>query len=53
MGYSGGFIEQYILPVIYPGNLTRDIQIALGIGVLILNLTIYGIVIYRAVRKKS
>ncbi|MFH1038106.1 MAG: DUF2784 domain-containing protein [PVC group bacterium] len=52
LGYSGGFIEHYILPVIYPGNLTRGIQIAIGIGVLAINLIIYSIVISRALRKK-
>ena len=39
--YSNGFIEQYIIPVIYPEELTRDIQIALGIAVIFLNLFIY------------
>lgn len=39
--YSSGFIEQYIIPVIYPEELTRDIQIALGVAVIFLNLFIY------------
>ena len=41
-GYSGGFIEHYLLPVIYPGALTRGIQIWLGLSVLALNLLAYG-----------
>lgn len=41
-GYEGGFIERYLLPLIYPGQLTRGIQIALGVGVLALNLAIYA-----------
>lgn len=41
-GYEGGFVEHYILPVLYPGELTREIQIALGVGVVVLNLCIYG-----------
>ncbi len=40
-GYSGGFIEHYILPVLYPSALTRDIQLLLGILVIALNLGIY------------
>jgi len=40
--YRGGFIEHYLLPVIYPDQLTREIQWALGLGVLGLNLAIYG-----------
>jgi hypothetical protein len=40
-GYTGGFIEEYILPVIYPVGLTREIQITLGILVIFVNLFIY------------
>ena len=40
-GYSGGFIEHYILPVLYPSDLTRSIQIVLGLLVIALNLAIY------------
>jgi hypothetical protein len=43
-GYSGSFIEHYILPVLYPSALTRDIQLLLGVFVLVLNLGIYGYV---------
>lgn len=39
--YSGGFIEHYILPVLYPAALTRDIQLLLGFLVVALNLSIY------------
>jgi hypothetical protein len=40
--YSGGFIEHYLIPVIYPSELTRSIQIGLGIAVIVLNVIIYG-----------
>ena len=33
-GYAGGFIQHYLLPVIYPEALTRDIQILLGVAVI-------------------
>jgi hypothetical protein len=42
--YGGGFVEHYLLPVIYPGALTREIQIALGIGVLAVNAAAYALV---------
>ena len=42
VGYDTSFIEHYILPIIYPGELTRGIQIFLGLLVLIINLGIYG-----------
>ncbi len=41
-GYSGGFIERYLLPVIYPGALNREIQIWLGLSVLALNAVAYA-----------
>lgn len=48
-GYSGGFIEHYLLPVIYPGGLTRDVQIALAAIVVAVNLVVY-LVVWRRVR---
>ncbi len=46
-GYSGSFIEHYLLPIIYPAGLTRDIQFGLaGLGILI-NVAIYGSLVYR------
>lgn len=46
-GYSGGFIEHYILPVLYPSALTRNIQLLLGILVIAVNLGIYSYLVYR------
>jgi hypothetical protein len=40
-GYSTGFIEHYLLPIVYPGNLTRGIQIVLGVLVVIVNVVLY------------
>jgi len=42
-GYAGGFIEHYITAAMYPAGLTRGIQVALGIGVLVLNAAVYTI----------
>jgi hypothetical protein len=46
-GYSGGFIEHYILPVLYPSALTRPIQLILGVLVIAANLGIYAYVFRR------
>ena len=46
-GYSGGFIEHYLLPLIYPGALTREIQLALGTLVVVLNVALYLFVLRR------
>jgi hypothetical protein len=41
-GYSSSFIEHYLLAAIYPEGLTRQVQIMLGIGVVLLNVCVYG-----------
>ena len=41
-GYQGGFVEHYVLPVLYPSGLTREVQIALAAGVLAINVVLYG-----------
>ena len=41
--YQGGFIEEHLLPLIYPEVLTRSVALALGTAVLIINLAIYGL----------
>lgn len=45
--YSGDFIGRYLLPVIYPENLTADIQYILGGLVITVNVMIYFIVVRR------
>lgn len=50
-GYSGGFIEHYVLPILYPAGLTPQIQIALGLFVLGLNLLIYAGLVKRRWRR--
>src|SRR5215813_4932302 len=29
-GYAGGFVEHYVVPVLYPADLTARMQLALG-----------------------
>jgi len=41
-GYASGFIEQYLVPVLYPAGLTRRWQLATGGAVLAVNLFVYG-----------
>lgn len=40
-GYTFSFIEHYILPVIYPTALTRELQILIGVVVIVINVGIY------------
>lgn len=46
-GYSGGFTEHYLLPMIYPTALTRNLQIGLGLFVLVVNVLVYRLVVFR------
>jgi Protein of Unknown function (DUF2784) len=40
-GYENGFVAHYIMPIIYPAGLTRGLEIAIGVFVLVLNLAVY------------
>jgi hypothetical protein len=44
-GYQGGFVEHYILPALYPSELTRNVQLMLGGLVIMLNLAVYALVL--------
>jgi len=52
-GYTGDFISRYILTVIYPGALTRKIQILLGVFVIVINLAIYAYIVWRYIAKRK
>ena len=52
-GYAGGFLEQYLVPILYPGDLTRGIQIGLGVVVLVLNVAIYAAVMRQWRRSRT
>jgi phosphotransferase system glucose/maltose/N-acetylglucosamine-specific IIC component len=49
-GFSGGFIEHYLVRVIYPDHLNAALQWLLGAVVIFVNLAVYFFVFYR--RKK-
>ena len=41
-GYADSFIEHYLVAVIYPAGLTRELQFALAAFVVVLNVAIYA-----------
>ncbi len=43
--YSEGFIQNYLVPIVYPMNLTKDLQIYLGIALIVLNIIVYVLII--------
>lgn len=49
-GDSMGFIERYLVPLVYPAELDRGVQIVLGVIVLAANLVVYTVVFRRARR---
>ena len=51
-GYPGGFVEHYLIPVIYPEQLTILIQWLLGALVLVINIFVY-LYVFRKKRKRD
>lgn len=46
-GYEGGFIDHYLIPIVYPRGLTTDMQFYIGCFVFLLNLALYSLIVYR------
>ena len=47
-GFEGGFVEHYILPIIYPPGLTPQIQVLFALGLILLMGLAYGIPLWRS-----
>ena len=52
LGYPGGFIEHYLIPVLYPVGLTRDLQWVFAALVVAANAVAYGWVLLRWRRER-
>ena len=46
--YTTGFLEHYLLPILYPVAMTRELQLATGLCVVVLN----GLVYWRVFRRR-
>jgi len=46
-GYAGDFLDHYVVSLIYPAGLTREMQLALGAAVIVLNVVVYTIALKR------
>ena len=42
--YSEGFIQNYLVPIVYPVSLTKDLQIYLGIALMFINIVFYAFI---------
>ena len=51
--YGGGFIDHYIMPIVYPPGLTRETQVILGVLILAINLAVYFRYLTRKVQAKE
>ncbi len=51
--YKGDFVVRYLLPLLYPADLPRRVQLALGAAVLALNLCFYGLWLCRRLRRPA
>ena len=49
--YANGFIQHYLVPLIYPAELKRETQIGLGVAVLVFNAIVYTVGYVRNLRK--
>ena len=52
-GYAGEFVEHYIVALLYPEALTRDVQIALAAALVALNVVIYYAVVLHARKARA
>ncbi len=51
-GFAGGFIDHYLVPLVYPPALTSAMQFLLGLAVVFINAIIYTL-FWRNLRTKS
>ena len=51
-GYSGGFVDHYLLPLLYPASLERGTQLVLGLALLAINAVAYSLVWRRRTRSR-
>jgi hypothetical protein len=52
-GYQGSFIEHYLLRLVYPDELTRTLQLAIGAFVVALNGALYSWLVFRRLRSRK
>lgn len=50
--YEGDFVMHYLMPILYPANLTRTMQITFGLIVIGVNLGVYFYLFWRRGRKR-
>ena len=51
-GYSGGFVQHYLVPLIYPAGLTEQTATVLGLLVVVVNVAVYACVVMKYRRRR-
>ncbi len=51
--YAGGFLEQYLVPIIYPSNLSHSLQVVLAALAVLVNVLVYAFVSWRRRRTRG
>lgn len=51
-GYSGGFVEHYLIPILYPSGLTAQVQLWLGGLLVAVNLVVYLGLVFALLRRR-
>ena len=46
--YSEGFIQNYLVPIVYPKHLTDNLQIYFAIVLIVANIIMYGLIISKS-----
>ena len=46
-GYTGSFIEHYLVPIVYPAALSAEARVFLAVGLIVINVAIYSVVLRR------
>ena len=52
VGYSGSFVDRYLMPLVYPAQLSREVQLLLGCLVLAVNAGVY-LLVWRSRAQKT
>ena len=52
-GYDGGFVEHYLIPLIYPAALTPRLQMLIGAIVVAVNVAVYAVALCRRSGRRS
>jgi hypothetical protein len=55
-GYDGGFVEHYVIPVVYPGEFTPGVKVVVALLIVVANVVVYGLLVRtrrRTTRRRS